>query len=256
MWLGIETSSLVSSVALLDQDILLGEITMQAGLTHSEQLVPHIALLLEQACVDRSELTGIVVSIGPGSFTGLRIGMGTAKAMAYALNIPLYGVMTMEGMAYNLPMTDRKISVVIDAQKKNVYEAVYEWQGNDLVCLQEPTVKAAVDLWEEILQEGRPRILLGDGLKRLDKVIDRELLVDGTPLVTVANPTVNIPSASSLLWAAKQTPGGLKPADPMTLIPYYNRRSEAEVMWDEKHKDNPEMLAQNPQVTVIETVQK
>ena len=125
-----------------------------------------------------------------------------------------------------------------------------------MVCLQEPTVKAAAALWEEILQEGRPRILLGDGLKRLDKVIDRELLVDGTPLVTVANPTVNIPSASSLLWAAKQTPGGLKPADPMTLIPYYIRRSEAEVMWDEKHKDNPEMLAQNPQVTVIETVQK
>lgn len=75
MWLGIETSSLVSSLALLEGDTLLGELTMQAGLTHSEQLVPHIELLLNQAQIDKSDLTGIVVAIGPGSFTGLRIGM-------------------------------------------------------------------------------------------------------------------------------------------------------------------------------------
>ena len=140
MWLGIETSSLVSSLALLEGDTLLGELTMQAGLTHSEQLVPHIELLLDQAQVDKSDLTGIVVAIGPGSFTGLRIGMGTAKAMAYALHIPLYGAMTMDGMAYNVPYTDRLISVLIDAQKKNVYEAHYRWEGNQLLRIQDPIV--------------------------------------------------------------------------------------------------------------------
>ena len=81
MWLGIETSSLVSSVALMDEHNLIGELTIQAGLTHSEQLVPHIDMLLRASQVERNELKGIVVSIGPGSFTGLRIGMGTAKAM-------------------------------------------------------------------------------------------------------------------------------------------------------------------------------
>ena len=75
MWLGIETSSLVSSVALMDEHNLIGELTIQAGLTHSEQLVPHIDMLLRASQVDRNELKGIVVSIGPGSFTGLRIGM-------------------------------------------------------------------------------------------------------------------------------------------------------------------------------------
>ena len=95
MWLGIETSSVVSSIAVMNESQLLGEITIQAGLTHSEQLVPHIQSLLEMTRVEKSDLKGIVVASGPGSFTGLRIGMGTAKAMAYALHIPLYGVMTM-----------------------------------------------------------------------------------------------------------------------------------------------------------------
>ena len=96
MWLGIETSSLVSSVALMDETNLIGELTIQAGLTHSEQLIPHIDMLLRASQVKKNELKGIIVSIGPGSFTGLRIGMGTAKAMAYALQIPWSSHRTME----------------------------------------------------------------------------------------------------------------------------------------------------------------
>lgn len=255
MWLGIETSSLVSSVALMDEERLLGELTVQAGLTHSEQLVPHIELLLQQTGLDRKALTGIVVSIGPGSFTGLRIGMGTAKAMAYALDIPLYGLMTMDGMAYAMPYCDRHISVVIDAQKKNVYEGRYVWRGNDLVCLQEPMVKAASDVVEAIKASQEPTLFMGDGLKRIHKLIaDDQTLVEGMPLFSLAPATCNIPRAGAMLLAARHYKGGLVASDPMTMIPYYIRRSEAEVMWDEKHKDNPDALAENPQVTVIETV--
>ena len=79
MWLGIETSSVVSSVAVMNESQLLGEITIQAGLTHSEQLVPHIQSLLEMTRVEKSDLKGIVVASGPGSFTGLRIGNGNGK---------------------------------------------------------------------------------------------------------------------------------------------------------------------------------
>ena len=77
MWLGIETSSVVSSVAVMNESQLLGEITIQAGLTHSEQLVPHIQSLLEMTRVEKSDLKGIVVASGPGSFTGLRLVMVT-----------------------------------------------------------------------------------------------------------------------------------------------------------------------------------
>ena len=256
MWLGIETSSLVSSLALLEGDALLGELTMQTGLTHSEQLVPHIELLLDQAQVDKSDLTGIVVAIGPGSFTGLRIGMGTAKAMAYALKIPLYGAMTMDGMAYNVPYTDRLISVLIDAQKKNVYEARYRWEGNQLVRIQDPMVKAAADLVQELEDQGQATLFLGDGIKRVQKLVaDRTSSIEEVvPLFTIAPPTASIPRAGAMLLAARDFNGGLRPSDPMTMIPYYIRRSEAEVMWEDKHKDDPEALAQNPQVTVVETV--
>jgi len=141
MWLGIETSSVVSSVAVMNESQLLGEITIQAGLTHSEQLVPHIQSLLEMTRVEKSDLKGIVVASGPGSFTGLRIGMGTAKAMAYALHIPLYGVMTMDGLARNIPYTTDTICTVIDAQKKHVYAALYTYDGEHLQVKEEPFVE-------------------------------------------------------------------------------------------------------------------
>ena len=146
MWLGIETSSVVSSVAVMNESQLLGEITIQAGLTHSEQLVPHIQSLLEMTRVEKSDLKGIVVASGPGSFTGLRIGMGTAKAMAYALHIPLYGVMTMDGLARNIPYTTDTICTVIDAQKKHVYAALYAYDGERLQVKEEPFVVEAASL--------------------------------------------------------------------------------------------------------------
>ena len=156
MWLGIETSSLVSSVALMDETNLIGELTIQAGLTHSEQLIPHIDMLLRASQVKKNELKGIIVSIGPGSFTGLRIGMGTAKAMAYALQIPLYGVMTMDSLAHNVSYTNRTICTVIDAQKKHVYTGLYRYENNELVCKEEPFVIAASDLLEKFRETSYP----------------------------------------------------------------------------------------------------
>lgn len=249
MWLGIETSSLVSSVALVDETRVIGEITMQAGFTHSEQLVPHIDALFNMTGKQKSDLTGIVVSTGPGSFTGLRIGMGTAKAMAYALNIPLYGVMTMDGMAYNLPYCEGIISVLIDAQKKNVYEARYEWQDNSLICTQLPMVKAAVDPMNEVVADGHSITFIGDGIKRITK-----LMPDDTPHIRIAPMTATIPKASSLVLAAMPQIEAGETENPMTMVPYYIRRSEAEVVWEEKHKDNVDMLVQNSTVIVIETV--
>ena len=222
MWLGIETSSVVSSVAVMNESQLLGEITIQAGLTHSEQLVPHIQALLEMTRVEKADLKGIVVASGPGSFTGLRIGMGTAKAMAYALHIPLYGVMTMDGLARNIPYTTDTICTVIDAQKKHVYAALYTYDGAHLQVKEEPFVVEAASLVE-----------------------DDELLIIGDPIYC-------IPKASSLLLSARSMIERGESADPMDMVPYYIRRSEAEVLWEEKHKDNPAMLKENPTVTVIE----
>ena len=92
MLLAIETSSLVSSVALLHGDTLRAELTIQAKLTHSEQLMPHIADMLEKASVKKKDIDSIAVAVGPGSFTGLRIGLATAKGLAFAWQIPIVGM--------------------------------------------------------------------------------------------------------------------------------------------------------------------
>ena len=243
MWLGIETSSLVSSVALMDETNLIGELTIQAGLTHSEQLIPHIDMLLRASQVKKNELKGIIVSIGPGSFTGLRIGMGTAKAMAYALQIPLYGVMTMDSLAHNVSYTNR----IIDAQKKHVYTGLYRYENNELVCKEEPFVIAASDLLEKFRETKEEVLFLGDGIKRIEK-----LLNENDTNLTILDISQRIPKASSLLLAGRDLVIREEICDPMDMVPYYIRRSEAEVLWEERHKDNPDMLNQNPTVVVTE----
>jgi len=231
MWLGIETSSVVSSVAVMNESQLLGEITIQAGLTHSEQLVPHIQSLLAMTRVEKSDLKGIVVASGPGSFTGLRIGMGTAKAMAYALHIPLYGVMTMDGLARNIPYTTDTICTVIDAQKKHVYAALYAYDGERLQVKEEPFVVEAASLVERLRNQHKRVVFVGDGIKRIAPLVaDDELLIIGDPIY-------RIPKASSLLLSARPLIERGESANPMDMVPYYIRRSEAEVLWEEKHKE-------------------
>lgn len=229
MYLSIEASSLVSSVAVGTKDKLVGEITMQASLTHSEQLLVHIDRLLTMAEVDKKQLKGIVVSIGPGSFTGLRIGLGTAKAMAYGLGIPIVGIMTMEAMAYNVEGRKERIVIFIDAQKNNVYEAIYQWNDGTLHCLQEPTVKYIEDALEELSQSEEQTVFLGDGA-----LLEKEA-IEAYEMFHLASPATLIPRSASLLQAGVKRFENDDVDQVMTLVPFYMRRSEAEVLWDKRH---------------------
>ena len=121
MILGIETSSAIASVAVGNDKEIRSELIVQAGLTHSEQLVPHIETVLTTGKVKKSDITGIAVTIGPGSFTGLRIGLGTAKALAYAWNVPVVGVLTTDVLAQGFMYSNYRVCTVVDAQKKQVY---------------------------------------------------------------------------------------------------------------------------------------
>ena len=193
MWLGIETSSLVSSVALMDEHNLIGELTIQAGLTHSEQLVPHIDMLLRASQVDRT------------------------------------------------------ICTVIDAQKKHVYAGIYQYVGHELVCKEEPFVIAASDLLDRFRANDDKVLFLGDGIKRIEKLLEEK-----DTNLTILDISQRIPKASSLLLAGRKLIDTNEVSDPMDMVPYYIRRSEAEVLWEERHKDNPAMLSQNPTVVVTE----
>ena len=143
--LGIESATPVASVALVDETGLLGEVTLNVGLTHSEQLLPMIDNLLTQCRRDISHITAIGASAGPGSFTGLRIGMATAKAIAQGLSwrgdkqskagagdgkdiMPVLAIPTLEGMAWALAGQPVWISPMLNARRGQIYTALYQWQ--------------------------------------------------------------------------------------------------------------------------------
>ena len=160
--LAIETATLVSSVALATSDTLLAEITLQTKKTHSELLMPHIAKILDMAGVSRTDITAVAVSIGPGSFTGLRIGLATAKSLAYAMKIPLVGVPTLAALAYGCFVPGAILSPILDAQKGNVYQALFEWQNGNLKELMPATVIGIDEALDSLAQYSAPVILMGE----------------------------------------------------------------------------------------------
>ena len=119
--IGIDTSSHLGSVSVVEDRRLLGECLLNLGPMHSENITSSIDWLLKTLDIKRDELQGVAVSIGPGSFTSLRVGVVTAKSLAYALGLKIIGVSSLEALASNVPCTDKKICTLIDAKRKEVY---------------------------------------------------------------------------------------------------------------------------------------
>ncbi|HSR10897.1 MAG TPA: tRNA (adenosine(37)-N6)-threonylcarbamoyltransferase complex dimerization subunit type 1 TsaB, partial [Thermodesulfobacteriota bacterium] len=133
--LALETATLAGSVALVDAGDgetgrrIIGENTLSNPETHSARLMPGIDRLLKEASLTIRDIGGIAVSIGPGSFTGLRIGVATAKGLAYALGIPVAGVPTLDALAATRPFSPDPVCPVLDARKKEVYAALFRCNG-------------------------------------------------------------------------------------------------------------------------------
>ena len=234
MLLAIETSSLVSSVALLHDDTLRAELTIQARLTHAEQLMPHIADMLVKASVAKSQIDGVAVSIGPGSFTGLRIGLATTKGLSFAWNVPIVGVTTPISLAYNFVGTSDRVCTLIDAQKGNVYAGVYRWDRTNLLTEKDIYIAPLTEVLDTLEAEGQPVVFCGDGsLKGRGKIEGRN------SLFRMAPPTMVIPRAGSVAMAANSRFAAGDYDDCMTLTPSYLRRSEAEVLWEKRHGSAP-----------------
>jgi tRNA threonylcarbamoyladenosine biosynthesis protein TsaB len=127
--LAVETSTLSGGAALLDSERVVGEYTLDVRLTHSERLMAAIDRLLTDAGWTARDLEGIAVTVGPGSFTGLRVGLSTVKGLALALSIPVAAVPTLDAMAAMLPFASLPVCPVLDARKGEVYASLYRWDG-------------------------------------------------------------------------------------------------------------------------------
>jgi len=230
--LAIDTSSQVSSVAVASRENLSAELTMQAKLTHPKTPMPHIEQVLQMAGQPKETLEGIAVSIGPGSFTGLRIGLAVAKAMAYALDLPLVGVPTMQALACHFPVSGVRLVALVDAQKGNAYCEGYVWESGNLRIVTPLEIVAVKDFLSTCGDwEGRT-ILLGDVVgKRIAGKHELPMNVQTAPS------HLCMPRAAGVAMLGLRKLAAGETANVMDLEPFYVRRSEAEVLWEKRHPE-------------------
>ena len=245
----LDSSGLVASVALIEDDQLIAEYTTGNKLTHSQTLLPMLDEVIKRTSFEIEDIDAVVVAKGPGSFTGLRIGAATAKGLGLALDKPIIPVPTVDGLAYQLFGTSMIICPMMDARRKQVYTGFYRFEGSEMKVLKEQCAQSVEDTLIQLREYNEPVVFLGDGVKRIEKLLD-----ESDTNLTILDISQRIPKASSLLLAGRRLVVSEESSDPMDMVPYYIRRSEAEVLWEERHKDNPAMLSQNPTVVVTEAV--
>jgi tRNA threonylcarbamoyladenosine biosynthesis protein TsaB len=164
--LGIETSTLTGSVALLNDAELIGELSTSVSLQHSERLMPAIDTLFKSAGLLPSEIDLIAVSHGPGSFTGLRIGIAAAQGLALSLQKPMVGVSSLEALAFNAATFRGLIVPVLNAYRSEVFRGFYRWSQSEgtLEALDEDRPKTIPDLMQELEARKEEVLLLGNGV--------------------------------------------------------------------------------------------
>ena len=217
--IAIETASRVSSVAVLEGDRFT-ELNRDAQSIHSETLLPQLKETLKLSGVPRGAIEMIAVSIGPGSFTGLRIGLATAKSLAYAWNVPIVGVPTLEALAYHFPFAG--VLTMLDAQRDCAYYQFFD----RLQATNEVKVDAIEKIMEKAAAVEGNIVVCGDAVGKIKMAPSN---------VELAPMNLRMPRAVNVgLCARRRFSDGLID-NVMNLEPKYVRRSEAEVLWEKRH---------------------
>ncbi|CAH2211926.1 tRNA (adenosine(37)-N6)-threonylcarbamoyltransferase complex dimerization subunit type 1 TsaB [Tepidibacter aestuarii] len=228
--LGIDTSSKAASVAIMEDDKLISEYTINNNKTHSQKLMPIIENMFKLNEISADNIDLVSVCIGPGSFTGLRIGVATAKAIAHVRDIPVVVVNSLEALAFNMSMTNKTVCPMIDAQKKQVYTCKYSWDKDSLLKVEDIDVKKIEDLVEEFKSSLEEFVLVGEGADLHKEVFEN---IDN---VYIAPNSHRSSRASSICEIGIEK---FKKGDTKThyeVVPYYIRKSQAEVQYEEKMK--------------------
>src|SRR6266446_2885363 len=219
--LALESATLSGGAALVDGERLLGEITLDVAVTHSERLMAAVDRLVADCGLSPHDLDGLAVSIGPGSFTGLRVGIATVKGLGLALDLPIAPVPTLDALAGRLPFADAPVCPLLDARKGEIYCSLYRWSGVEMVRVWDylalPPADAAARLEAPIIVTGdgvatcRPHLArLGAGLR------------EAPPAQSLPSPAV----VGALGHAMLRSGGGVSAE---RLTPFYLRPSEAEL---------------------------
>jgi len=219
--LALESATLSGGAALVDGERLLGEITLDIAVTHSERLMAAVDRLVAECGFSPRDLDGLAVSIGPGSFTGLRVGLATVKGLALALDLPIAPVPTLDALAARLPFAEAAVCPILDARKGEVYLSLYRWDGQEMVRNWDYlalTPEAAAARLEA------PVILLGDGIAACRPWLAR--LGDGC---RVAPPAQRMPSPAVVAQIGRRMLAAGEGRGADEIAPLYLRPSEAEL---------------------------
>ena len=229
--LAFETSAKAGSVALLDEKKLLGESYQNTGLTHSQTLLAMGEDLLKSCGYSAQDVTAVAVAAGPGSFTGVRIGVAAAKGFAWARELPCCGVSTLEAMALNFGAWDGYVCPVMDARRSQVYNAIFEAKQGTLERIREDRAISLEELGEELKNLEKPIFLVGDG-----SVLCYNTLLEKVPgLVCPQEHRMHQRAAGVALVAKAMLERG-ESCDGAALQPNYLRLSQAERERLEKQK--------------------
>ena len=229
--LAFETSAKAASVALLEEGKLLGESYQNTGLTHSQTLMVMAEDLLKQCSKTVDDITAVAVAEGPGSFTGVRIGVAAAKGFAWGKNIPCYGTSTLEATAESLGVFEGYVCPVMDARRSQVYNALFYVNRGVITRVKEDRAIALADLSQELQSLESPIFLVGDGSDLTYKSLSGEI----TNLVLPPEHRKHQRATGVAILAAKKQAAG-EAGDGAALQPNYLRLSQAERERLEKEK--------------------
>jgi len=221
--LAFESSAKAASVALLEEEILLGEYFQNNGKTHSATLMPMAEQLLRDCNLKAGDLDLIAVGKGPGSFTGVRIGVSAAKGLAWAAEKPVLGVSTLEAMAVQLLPREGVICPVMDARRAQVYNALFAAEGGALTRLAPDRAISLEDLGAELESLEKPIFLVGDGAGLCYNTLSGTL-----PSLRLPPPHLCQQRASGVALAARARALAGETDTAAGLAPNYIRPSQAE----------------------------
>lgn len=221
--LGIETSTESVGVAIGGHEGVLASFEVARGRRHAETLVPAVEFVCRQADVDLRDLGVIAVDVGPGLFTGMRVGIATAKALAMALRLPMIGISSLDLLAFPVRHTDRVVVPVVDARKGEVFWAMYRHVPGGVQRVTEPTVGAVEDLVADLMARSQETLCVGDGAERY-----RQDILDGYRC-EITGP--RFPSAAPLVELAHARALREEWVTPNEIAPIYLRQPDAQINW-------------------------
>jgi tRNA threonylcarbamoyladenosine biosynthesis protein TsaB len=223
--LGIESATKQVGCAIGGHEGVLASTHSARARRHAESLAPQIQFTLSQARIEIDEVSVVAVDIGPGLFTGLRVGITSALAIAFGLSVPMIGVSSLDLVAFPVRHTRRLVVAVIDARRGELFTAFYRQVPGGLQRVTEPQVMTPNDLYGDLQAASTECLLVGDGALRYRERFSKMTKIE------VADESLAYPSASSLVTLAHARALREDFVQPGEISPLYLRRPDAEVNW-------------------------